>query len=107
MIDETLMKALEEIFNSIKIKYNKGGQLSVNEWDITEEDTSIIDVVNFDEYVFTVNAIFERNDFKRARKGDFFNDLKQRFVLEERNVYKTEKKRVRLEMKLRQAIMTC
>lgn len=107
LIDETLFKDLKKIFSSIGIKYNKGAELAVNEWVITDEDTEIIDEVNFDEYRFTVEAVFERRDFKKARRSDFFNELKERFVLESRDVNKVENKRIKLIMVLRQAVMTC
>ena len=63
--------------------------------------------MNFDEYIFTVEAVFERRDFKKARRSDFFNDLKEKFVLVKRNVDKIENKRIKLIMVLRQAVMTC
>lgn len=107
LIDEALFKNLKKIFSTIGFKSSKGGQLAVNEWVINDDETEIDDQVNFDEYIFTVEAVFERKDFKKARRSDFFNDLKEKFVLVKRNVDKIENKRIKLIMVLRQAVMTC
>ena len=110
MIPTYLQEYLIEIFSTIDFSLSEGGQLAINEWEIGKEegDVSITDEVNYDEYNFVINAMFERDVYLQlVNDSTFFNLIKDKFVINSRNTSEEENKRIKLIMVLRQAVMTC
>lgn len=108
MIPKLLLTNLNKCMLKIGARQNEGGQLSINEWDFNNEDDEEIDVTpGFTHYKAKIVVIIERNDIRKVvEKSEFFNNLKQYFVVTDVRLNETDNKRYRLNMTLAQAVCT-
>jgi len=108
IIPVALIELLTSIFNTIGFTRNEGAKLAVNEWEIDNEDNEpdINYTPGYSHYTFFVNCLFERNSFneKFLLNSEFIKEMKQAFVLESAKPKVSEKNRIKLVLKLTQAV---
>ena len=107
MINKELSTNLKKAFLKIGFHENKGGDLSVNEYDVKlnngNPDASYLN------QTITVEALFERStlEAKFYNTNTFLNTLKQYFVVSETSTAEVDNKRHKLILTLMQASTTC
>ena len=104
MIDKVLENKLISNLNFINVKYNKGGELAVNEWDFSD-DVEVQIQNNFNLYTINIIAILEATKIGVITKNNkFLNRLKQDFAITRIDFRRIENNRYQLNLSLVQAV---
>lgn len=107
MMNKELSANLKKAFLKIGFHENKGGDLSINEYDV-KSNSSEVDASYLIQNI-TIEAIFERGDINKKffNKPSFLISLKQYFAIKEITVTEIENKRHKLELTITQASTVC